>query len=168
MNRLLYALNYVPAVRVQLQDENRLVLESIRNRVWNPVFTIGTISFVSSMTLRGFFDQHYATPVLGISAFVLFWGVWVLSATALVIVDRASGNIYFLYRHLGYLQKLYTVPLPSVDAVVVEQKGSRMRFSLLRDNGSMMTIGQSPNTAMLKATARQTAEYLAVPLQERP
>ncbi|MCS6916657.1 MAG: hypothetical protein RMK52_06175 [Chitinophagales bacterium] len=165
MNLLIYGLNYVPAVRVQMQDDERLVLESIRNPVWNPVFTVGTISFVLSMTLRGFFDQHYATPVLGISAFVLFYGVWILSATGLVVMDRPSSTIYFVYRHLGYLQKVYTVPIRSVDAVCLQQNNRRLRFYLLRDDGTRMAVGHSKDAALLEATARQSASFLQVPLQ---
>ncbi|MCS6990300.1 MAG: hypothetical protein NZL95_00350 [Chitinophagales bacterium] len=166
MNRLIYAIKYVPAVRIQSEDEQRLVLESIRNRVWNPVFTIGTISFVLSMTLRGFFDQHYATPVLGISAFVLFWGVWILSATALVVIDRPSSTIYFIYRHLGYLQKVYTVPISSIDAVLLQKRDGRLKMSLLRDTGANMAVGHSRDDQLLSTTAQRTAAYLGVPLQE--
>src|SRR4051812_35385949 len=94
-----------PIVKERTNDY--LILESIRNKVWNPVFTIGAITFFLSMTLRGFFDQSLAVIPLGISTFILFDGIWILSATAQVVFDKNESRVYFIYKHLGYLQKIY-------------------------------------------------------------
>ncbi len=158
----------MPANVVTEQNDQVLVLQSIRNRVWNPVFTVGTISFVLSMTLRGFFDQHYATPVLGLSALILFWGVWILSAHAMVAFDRQAAQVFFVYKHLGYLQKVYALPLASLEAVLIAEHHGQQRLTLLLDNGSVMPLGRSSDRQLLEQTASQVAKFLNVPLQRNP
>ena len=57
---------------VREQSEQHLLLESMRAKIWHPVFTIGVITFVTSMIFRGFLDAHLAVFPLAISTFVLF------------------------------------------------------------------------------------------------
>jgi hypothetical protein len=163
VNQLLYHLNYFHAHVVREKAEDHLILESVRNKVWNPVFTIGMITFILSMILRGFFDQHYAAVSLGISTFVLFAGVWKLSATAMVIFDKNESKVYFIYKHLGYLQKIYMYPLTSFDAVEVVDLGNGVfRLQLQKDDGASVKIAESRNKDLLLSTWSEVSGFLQI------
>lgn len=166
MNQLLYHINYVNAPVVRQKIDERLVLESIFNKVWNPVFTVGVISFVLSMTLRGFFDQHFAVIPLGLSTLVLLAGIWKLSASATIIFDKKESNVYFIYKHLGYLQKIYVHSLTSFEKVVVQ--GSRHRkysVYMLKDDGNRIVIAQKRDLNLLNECASAVASFLEIPLE---
>lgn len=163
VNQLLYRLNYFHAPIVREKADDHLILESVRNKVWNPVFTIGVIMFILSMTLRGFFDQHYAAIFLGISTFILFAGIWKLSSVALVIFDKNDSKIYFVYKHLGYLQKVYMYPLTSFDSVeVVALEKEIFRLQLQKDDGTTVKIAESNNKDLLLSTWKDVSEFLQI------
>lgn len=167
MKQFIYWLNYFHAPAVKEKSVSHLVLESIRNKVWNPVFTIGVITFVLSMTLRGFFDQHLAIIPLAISTFVLFSGVWILSASALVVFDNTESKIYFVYKHLGYLQKIYSYPLTSVDAVeLIEMGNGKFRLQLQKDDGSFAKVAEQKDQNCLQSTAMEISSFLSVPMKK--
>jgi len=162
----IYWLNYFDAPLVKEKNENVLILESIRNKVWNPVFTIGVITFVLSMTLRGFFNQYYAVIPLGLSTIVLFSGIWILSAVALVVFDKNESKVYFIYKHLGYLQKLYVHPLTSFDAVQIEEAGNgKIRLQLLKDDGALIKIAEKKDGKTLHMVAEEVSSFLKIPLK---
>ena len=161
MNQLIYRLNYYHAPVIREKADDHLILESIRNKEWNPVFTIGIITFILSMTLRGFFDQHYAAVPLGLSTFILFAGVWKLSSTALVIFDKTESKVYFVYKHLGYLQKIYMYPLTSFDSVEVVDFGNGIfRLQLQKDDGTSVKIAESKNKDLLLSAWTEISEFL--------
>jgi hypothetical protein len=165
VSRLLYWLNYFDAPVVKEQTEEVLILESIRNKVWNPVFTIGAITFFLSMTLRGFFDQSYAVFPLAVSTLVLFAGIWILSAYAIVVFDKKQSQVHFIYKHLGYLQKTYTYPLTSVEEVRLSGRNPFL-LELLNDDRRRVAVAKRKEKELMKNTARSIAGFLAVPLQE--
>ena len=168
MNGILYWLNYFDAPVVREKGDDFLVLESIRNKVWNPVFTIGAIAFVLSMTLRGFFDQQYAIITLGLSTVVLFSGVWILSATALIVFDKKESKAYFVYKHLGYLQKVYVHALTSFDEVHLTEEGnSKRRLELLKDDGTQVRVAARREKEIIQSTAVAVAEFLGIPIKAR-
>jgi hypothetical protein len=163
VNQLIYQLSYFRAPAVRDKDDDHLILESVRNKVWNPVFTVGVVTFILSMTLRGFFDQHYAAVSLGISTFILFAGVWKLSSAALVIFDKKESKVYFVYKHLGYLQKIYMYPLTSFEAVEVVDLGNGIfRLELQKDDGTSVKIAESKNKDLLLSTWSKVSEFLQI------
>jgi len=167
VNQLIYRLNYFHAPVVREQADDHLILESIRNKVWNPVFTTGVITFVLSMTLRGFFDQQYAAVSLGISTLILFAGVWKLSSTALIIFDKNESKIYFVYKHLGYLQKIYMYPLTSFDGVEVVDLGNGIfRLQLQKDDGDSIKMADSRNKDLLLSTWKEVSEFMQISFKE--
>jgi len=167
VNQLLYRLNYFDAPVVKEKGPDHLILESIRNKVWNPVFTVGVIAFVLSMTLRGFFNQNYAASTLAISTFVLFAGVWKLSSTAMVVFDKKESKVYFVYKHLGYLQKVYTHALTSFDEVELVDSGNRkFRVQLLKDDGTQVKIAERKDRTQLQNTAGEISSFLNLQLKE--
>ena len=167
MNQLLYRLNYFDAPVVKEKADDHLILESIRNKVWNPVFTVGVIAFVLSMTLRGFFDQGYAAFTLGISTFILFSGIWKLSATAEIIFDKKESKVYFVYKHLGYLQKVYEHAMSSFDGVELLNSGSgKLRLQLVKDDGTQVKVAERKEKVLLQNIAEEIASFLNLPLKE--
>jgi len=161
----LYWLNYFDAPVVKEKQENFLVLESIRNKVWNPVFTVGVITFVLSMTLRGFFNQYLAVFPLGISTLILFSGIWILSSVAIVVFDKNESKIYFVYKHLGYLQKVYTFPLSSFEEVELVNGEKKMLLQLAKDDGTFIKVASRKEKKMIGETASTIASFLNLPLK---
>jgi hypothetical protein len=165
MKKFIFLLNYFHAPVVKRQTDDFLMLEGIRNKVWNPVFTVGAITFFLSMTLRGFFNQVYAVIPLGISTIVLVSGVWILSAAALIVFDKNESKIYCIYKHLGYLQKIYSYPLTSVDEIFFQQLSNRkVRLQLLKDDGTFVLIARWNDEKLLKETAQTVSAFLNKPL----
>jgi hypothetical protein len=116
--------------------------------------------------LRGFFNQSYAAITLGISTIVLFSGVWILSAVATVVFDKSQSKVYFVYKHLGYLQKIYTHPLTSFDQVQLLQTGSgKLRLQLLKDDGTEITVAEKSDKPMMEAAANEISSFLDLPLK---
>ena len=166
MKKFIYWINYFDAVTVREKAGHFLILESIRNKVWNPVFTVGAIAFVLSMTLRGFFDQGYAAVTLAASTVVLFSGVWILSAVAVVVFDKNESRVYFVYKHLGYLQKVYTHPLTSFDEVqLVPAGGGKQRLQLLKDDGTEVKVAERKDREVMETAAREISLFLNLPLK---
>jgi len=166
VNQLLYRLNYFDAPVVKEKSEDHLMLESIQNKVWNPVFTVGVITFVLSMTLRGFFDQQFAVIPLGLSTFVLFAGIWKLSSAALVVFDKNDSKVYFIYKHLGYLQKIYVHALTSFDELeLIELGNGKFRLQLLKDDGTQVKVAERKEKSLLQNTAKEIASSLNLPVK---
>lgn len=162
---MLHWLNYVNTPVVREKSEQHLLLESIRTKIWNPVFTFGVITFVTSMIFRGFLDAHLAVFPLAISTFVLFSGVWILSQNGTVVFDKGQSNCYCIYKHLGYLQKTYTYPITSIDKIFLHERSGKFFLQLLKDDGVLVTLAVSKKKEMLLAPASEISEFLKIPLQ---
>ena len=166
VNQLLYRINYFHAPVVKEISADHLILESIQNKVWNPVFTIGVVAFFLSMTLRGFLGQHFAVIPLGLSTFVLFAGVWKLSSASIIVFDKKESQAYFVYKHLGYLQKIYTHALTSIEAVnVIDLGNGKFRLQLKKDDGTKIKVAELKDHARLESTARDIASFLNIPVK---
>lgn len=167
MNPIIYSLNYSDAPVVREKYEDHLVLESIQNKVWNPLFTAGVVAFILSMTLRGFFDQHFAVIPLGLSTIVLFAGVWKLSAAAIILFDKKESKIHFIYKHLGYLQKTYSHPMSSIETIeLAETRNGNLSLKLLKDDGTSVKIAGNGNKKILSETANEISLFMKVPVRE--
>jgi hypothetical protein len=154
-------LNYVDTPLVKERGADYLILGSIRKRVWNPVFTVGVITFVCAMIFRGFLDEKIAVFPLGISTLILFSGIWILSSAGRIIFDRKESKCYVVYTHLGYLRKIYSFPLSSFDQVNFRTSGTIENLSLLKDNGEELPVAHSNNSSLASA-ANVLGEFLQI------
>lgn len=153
----------MPAIKEQ--NDLFLVLISTRAKVWNPVFTVGVITFTCSMLFRGFLDAQIAVLPLAISTLILFSGVWILSAHGMAVLDKTDSNCYLIYKHLGYLQKEYIHPLTSFDKVCITGSGGRFTMSLLKDDGKSVKLAVFRDEQAISAVAGKIATFLAIPMQ---
>jgi hypothetical protein len=136
---LLDRLHFVSTPDVALQNDDALVLMSRRKPVFNPVFVIGTVLFAASMVLKANVNDKWAAIPLAIASLILISGVWLLSANGQVIFDRRELKVYRVYKHLGYVQRVYTTPLQSVDnATLFETKNAGLHLQL--DNMNTLLI----------------------------
>ena len=151
---------------VKERQEQYLILESLRSKIWNPVFTVGVITFVTSMLFRGFLNSSSAVYPLGISTLILFSGIWILSANAQIVFDKDSSLCYVIYKHLGYLQKIYTYPLTSFDEIFLEETGNqKFSLQLLKDDGNFIMVAGSKDKGQLRSTGNEIAQFLKIPLE---
>lgn len=161
------SLHYVNCPVIKESDNRHLLLVSLPNKVWNPVFLTGTITFVCSMLFRGFLDASFAVWPLAFSTLLLFYGVWILSSNGLVVFDMIESNCYCIYKHLGYLQKSYIYPITSIDRILVKNyTAGRFSVYLSKDDGSLVKIMESADEKELKAVAHEIANYLNIPLDD--
>ncbi|MEP7127576.1 MAG: hypothetical protein ABI729_01855 [Chitinophagales bacterium] len=166
MKKTIRWLNYVNAPVIKENAKQHLITVSIPNKVWNPVFVVGTVTFVCSMLFRGFFDATFAVLPLALSTMVLFAGVWILSANGMVVFDKGDSNCYCIYKHLGYLQKIYTYPLTSIDSILIKNHHAKV-FSLylVKDDGIIVKVAESKNKDTLSGIAAEIAQFLKIPLE---
>ena len=116
--------------------------------------------------MRGFFDQAYAVIPLGLSTFVLFSGIWILSAHAEIIFDKKQSEVLLIYKHLGYLQKIYMHPLTSIEEISLTKLTSgKYILQIMKDDGNIVKIAASKNHELLSATANQVCNFLNIPLK---
>jgi hypothetical protein len=124
-------LHYVNTPTVLSESENELVLGSLQRKVFNPFFVTGCVLFAASMFLKANVDNRLAAIPLGVSALILLFGVWLLSANGKVIFSRAEQKVFRVYKHLGYVQKVHETPLQSVDkATRFESKNTGVYLQL--------------------------------------
>jgi hypothetical protein len=167
VRKLLFHINHVNTPLIREKSEDVLILESIQKRVWNPVFTVGAIAFVISMLIRGFLNAYLAVIPLGLSTIVLICGVWILSANGTVVFDKGDSKVYFIYKHLGYLQKIYVHALTSFESVLLEEvEVSKNRLYLLKDDSSRLKITNA-NNGLQSELADEISAFLAVPISNK-
>lgn len=160
------AVHYVNCPVIKEFNNRHLLLVSKPNRVWNPVFLTGTITFVSSMLFRGFLDASFAVWPLAFSTMLLFSGIWILSANGLVVFDKAASNCYCIYKHLGYLQKSYIYPITSIDRILMKNASAgRLQVFLSKDDSTLVKIMESTDEKELKAVAVEISRYLNIPFK---
>ncbi|HZG00726.1 MAG TPA: hypothetical protein VEY71_06970 [Chitinophagales bacterium] len=128
---LLDRLHFVSTPLVEHESEFELILCSRRKPVWNPVFIVGTVLFVASMFLKANVNEKWAAIPLGIAAIILLSGVWLLSQNGKLVFSRDELKVYRIYKHLGYVQRIYVTPLQSVDkATLFETKNPGLHLQL--------------------------------------
>ncbi|MEO6168647.1 MAG: hypothetical protein ABIO46_13915 [Chitinophagales bacterium] len=165
MKKILRRVHYINTPVIKEKRELHLVLVNLQNKVWNPVFVTGTITFVCSMLFRGFLNAELAVIPLALSTFILFAGVWILSANGMVVFDKIESNCYCSYKHLGYLQKVYTYPLTSIDKILLEKDTSgRYSILFLKDDGITIRIAESGDGESLSFVAAELSRFLKIPL----
>ena len=158
---LIERINYVSIEATDLETENELVLVSTKRKVFNNVFIIGCIVFISSMFLKANIDNRLPAIPLGLGAFILFAGVWKLSASAKIVFDCYEQKLFKIYSHLGYFQKIYTVPLTSIERMESEQIKDVVKLSLIRDNGERILISNTVQSDTAKRILTIVNDFLS-------
>jgi hypothetical protein len=114
-----------------------LVLKSEQKKVFNPFFTTGIFLFMASMIFKANVSHDWAALPLAVSTIILVVGVWKLSANGKIVFDKKEKKLFRIYKHLGYLQKIFVNPLAQIEGIVNDpEKG----FYLKLDNQKEILI----------------------------
>jgi hypothetical protein len=133
-------MHYVDVTHQVFRNENELVLAGKPKKVLNISFVIAIIIFAACMLLKANVDQPWAAIPLGIAALGLFSRVWNISENGKVVFDKNDSNMYRIYKHLGYMQVIYTTPLSSVTKAEVRTEGTNAILLLILDNLEIICI----------------------------
>lgn len=158
MKQLIELINRVSVCEAEVSSNDKLILTSTPRKVGNPLFIVGIIGFVSSSLLRGFLYWHFGELFLALFTLILIAGVWHLSAAGKFIINKNEEKIFRVYRHLGYLQKVYTYPLAAIDSVLLEHKQSENFIFLLKDDRKKIWVAQEKTD--LKEIHRQILQFI--------
>lgn len=143
------------------ENEHLLVLQNRNRKVFNAWFSIGCVAFVCSMFFKSMHNEKIAALPLAISTFILMLGVWKLSGTGKIYFDKSVGKIYCFYKHLGYVQKLYTHSILSIENVELHNHSLAIRM----DNSELISIStEKISSDELKELAERVAGFLGVKL----
>lgn len=156
------SIHFVNTPTVAAADEGEIVLSGIQKQVLNPLFITGVILFATSMFLKANSSSKLAVIPLFISTILLLYSVWKLSANGTVIISKAEQKMIRVYKHLGYIQKVYSTPIQSIDGVIL----SNQTLSFMLDTGRRIRIANGSEQS-LPATARMVAEFLKVELIDK-
>lgn len=115
-------LHFVDCSLFLSEDQSLLILHNRRRKVFNVWFTFGCVAFISSMVFKSMHSEKIAALPLFISTIILMIGVWNLSGTGKIYFEKTEGKLFRFYKHLGYIQKLYTTPLRSIEEVEIISK----------------------------------------------
>lgn len=158
---LLDRIHYVSTPFVESETADELVLANRRRKVFNPLFVTGIVLFAASMFLKANVDNRLAAIPLGVSTLILLSGVWLLSANGRVIFSRAEQKVFRVYKHLGYIQKVYTTPLQSVEnATRVENRNAGVRLQLDNMNTVLICNGAALNADEANALVDRIDNFL--------
>lgn len=131
MLNIIDRIHYVSTPVAENENEIELVLASRRQKVFNPFFVMSIVLFVGSMIFKANVDNRLAAIPLGISTIILLSAVWRLSANGMVIFSTVEHKAFRVYKHLGYVQKIYVIPLQSIDkATRFENKNTGVYLQL--------------------------------------
>ncbi len=146
MKKIIERINRVSVCEVESVTEDKLILKSVPRKIANPLFIVGITGFVISSVLRGFLNWHIGEIFLALFTIVLVCGVWHLSAAGKFIINKNEGKIFRVYRHLGYLQKVYSYPLAVIDTVLSENAQGENFIFLLKDDRKKVWVAQEKTT----------------------
>lgn len=118
-------------------SDDFLVLKSVQKKVFNPFFTTGIILFIASMIFKANVSHDWAALPLAASTIILIIGVWKLSANGRIVFDKKEKKLFRIYKHLGYLQKMYVSPLGQIEMVINDKEKG---FYLKLDNQKEILI----------------------------
>jgi hypothetical protein len=149
--KFLERIHYIGINDFDFEVNGELIFKSKRRKVFNLVFVIGIILFVSSMLLKAMIDDRWPAIPLGISTLVLFSGIWKLSASGKLVFDKNDQLIFRAYRHLGYFEKIYSTPLKSLDDVTIKELNSNIVLFLYLDNEKEIQVAEFSSDELYRA-----------------
>jgi len=94
MRRILYSIHFVSTPDVEMQHDTYLSLRSARGIRLNARFLFGALLFLVSMFLKANTANRWMALPLGLSAFIMISGIWLLSASGRVVFDRTEHKIF--------------------------------------------------------------------------
>jgi len=131
---------------IEKNTADTLILGSATRRIGSRLFYTGCVLFIISMLTRGFMMNalgKIAVIPLALATLILVYSVWRFSAVARVVFSKQDGKVYRIYKHLGYLQKIYTTPLLSIDAAeVITSSNGHAVLQLCKDNHMYITLAE--------------------------
>jgi hypothetical protein len=142
MKKIIERINRVSVCEIESATGDKLILKSTPRKIANPLFIVGIIGFVSSSLLRGFLNWHIGDIFLALFTMILVSGVWHLSAAGKFIINKNENKIFRVYRHLGYLQKVYSYPIATIDTVLLEKMQGENFIFLLKDDRKKVWVAQ--------------------------
>lgn len=164
MKRLVHFIFYVDVDYIKFRNDHELVLASQPRRVIDADFIGSVVLFVVAVILKANFNTVPAALLLGFAAFKLFSCVWRISGNALVVFDKNDNNVYCIYKHLGYMQKIYTTPIASVVSCKISEQSGKVLLVLQLDNQTELVISKQKlkHREALEALAKEVNVFMAV------
>ncbi len=147
------------------EDHSLLILHNRRRKVFNTWFTVGCIAFISSMFFKSIHNEQIAALPLMISTFILIVGVWKLSGTGKIYFEKNEGKLFRFYKHLGYIQKLYSTPLRSIENVEISLNGNST-LALRLDTNQLIILSSEKGISSeeIKLLGERISGFIKVPL----
>ena len=109
-------------------------------------------------------EKIAAIPLL-IATIILLIGVWKLSGTGKIYFEKNEGKLFRFYKHLGYIQKLYSTPVRSIENVEISSSGNST-LALRLDTNQLIILsrekGISPEE--IKLLGERISAFINVPL----
>lgn len=158
-------LHFVDCSLFLREDQNLLILHNRRRKVFNTWFTIGCIAFISSMFFKSMHAEKIAALPLLFSTIILMIGVWNLSGTGKIYFEKNEGKLFRFYKHLGYLQKLHTTPLRSIENVEIILNRTPT-LALRLDTNQLIVLSNERGISLIetKLLGERIAKFISVPL----
>ena len=147
------------------EDHSLLILHSRARKVFNAWFSAGCIAFICSMIFKSMHDEKITALPLALSTFILIAGVWKLSGTGKIYFEKNEGKLFRFYKHLGYIQKLYSTPLRSIENVELQLNETPV-LALRMDNNQLIILikKKNSNAEELKSIGEKVARFLNLEL----
>lgn len=163
MNSLLHYIFYLNVDFIKFRNNAELVIASKPHRVIDARFIFSIFIFTAAMVLKANTDSVWAALLLGYCALHLFFNVWRISGNALVVFDKNDSSVYRIYKHLGYLQKIYSTPLSSVIQAKVNTSKDYAFLVLVLDNLTEIVISKQKinNQTSLEAIANEISTFIS-------
>lgn len=163
MKQFLLIIFYVEVGFVKFRNRHELVLASYPRRVIDLDFIASVILFITAVIIKANFNSILPALLLGFAAFKLFSCVWRISGNAMVVFDKNDSNVYRIYKHLGYMQKIYITPMASVISCAVSQQGKSASLVLQLDNQTELIISKQniKRRQQLESLAREIQAFMA-------
>ena len=139
-------LHFVDCSLLLSEDDSLLVLHSRQRKVFNAWFSIGCVAFIASMFFKAMHNEQIAALPLMLSTIILITGVWKLSGTGKIYFEKNEGKVFRFYKHLGYIQKLYSDPIRSIENVEVQLK-EIPTLGLRMDNHQLIILSKEKGIA---------------------
>ncbi len=158
-------LHFVDCSLFLSEDHSLLILHNRRRKVFNTWFTVGCFAFIASMFFKAMHAEKIAALPLLISTIILMIGVWKLSGTGKIYFEKNEGKLFRFYKHLGYIQKLYSTPLRSIENVEIHSAGI-LTLALRMDTNQLLILSTEKGISMeeLNFLGERISTFIKVPL----
>ena len=158
-------LHFVDCSLLLSEDHSLLILHNRQRKVFNAWFSIGCVAFICSMFFKAMHNEQIAALPLALSTIILMTGVWKLSGTGKIYFEKNEGKVFRFYKHLGYIQKLYSTPLRSIENVEVQLNEIPI-LGLRMDNNQLIILSKEKgiDAEELKKMGERIAGFLNVQL----